>query len=628
MQAGSRREIPATTGLYPEAGRTGVAASTLGAIGSLTGPAAARPAITSAGRVRGASVMVLPATHTHLASALESLGPRTGFDYPATLRGSTTHFNVYYDPVMGVDGPIIADGVLANCEYDYNAVSSWFGGLAAGPFNVLIHPGIPGAYHYGCSATDLYCDAHISPDDPNWTNFLNVAEFVEVFEAVQGRGWDCGASNGEGLSRTLAETQYPSELDGFNAAATWLDGSRPDFVNVTDPTDTNYISIGCSVLFLFWLRYQLSFTWNQICQAAAPTLAQTYQNLTGRTDALAQFTSLLLAKYPQGSPSGLTTDNPYPLKKATNSGYLIQSIFGARGNFEMVIPMSSGGLAHFWRNNDDPALPWNGPFPFAAGLNVAGPVSLIQSSFGDPGNLEVLARAGDLLMHFWRDSGPAFAWNGPYTVASGIGGSPSLIQSRFGTQGNFECVVPMAGGGLAHFWRNNDDPALPWNGPFPFGASAGHFDYVALVESNFGYPGNLEVIARAGDQLLFFWRDSGPAFNWNGPWVIATGIVGNPCLFQSRFGNQGNFEMVVPLSSGGLGHFWRNNDDPALPWYGPFPFGTGAGVFTDAALIESDYGWPGNLEVNARIGGQIVAFWRDSGPAFNWNGPYTIVSGV
>src|SRR5262249_40542112 len=158
-----------------------------------------------------------------------------------------------------------------------------------------------------------------------------------------------------------------SELNGFNSASTWLDGGRPDFVNVNDGTDTNYLSIGCSVLFLFWLRYQLAFTWNQICQAAGNTLAQTYQTLTGRADALQQFTELVQAKYPQGSPSGLTLDNPYPLRKSTNTGYLIQSIFGAQGNFEMVVSLSSGGLAHYWRNNDDPTLPWNGPFEFGVG---------------------------------------------------------------------------------------------------------------------------------------------------------------------------------------------------------------------------------------------------------------------
>jgi len=31
-------------------------------------------------------------------------------------------------------------------------------------------------------------------------------------------------------------------------------------VSKTDKTDTNYFSIGCSVLFLNWLRFQLKFT--------------------------------------------------------------------------------------------------------------------------------------------------------------------------------------------------------------------------------------------------------------------------------------------------------------------------------------------------------------------------------
>ena len=38
---------------------------------------------------------------------------------------------------------------------------------------------------------------------------LVIAEEDEVFEANFGHGWDCGASNGEGLSRVLANTMYP-----------------------------------------------------------------------------------------------------------------------------------------------------------------------------------------------------------------------------------------------------------------------------------------------------------------------------------------------------------------------------------------------------------------------------------
>jgi hypothetical protein len=52
--------------------------------------------------------------------------------------------------------------------------------------------------------------------------------------------------------------------------------------------------------------------------------------------------------------------------------------------------------------------------------------------------------------------------------------------------------------------------------------------------------------------------------------IVFTGpFSGNPSLIQSNFGLKGNFELVVPMSTGGLAHYWRNNDDPELPWYGP-----------------------------------------------------------
>jgi len=307
---------------------------------------------------------------------------------------------------------------------------------------------------------------------------------------------------------------------------------------------------------------------------------------------------------------------------------LIQGRFGSQGNFELVTPLEAGGLAHFWRNNDNSFMPWSGATSFGQGAGFVDAVSMIESNYGNPGNLELVARIDDTLQFFWRDSGPAFNWNGPYLFEAGVAGNPALIQSRFGSQGNFELVVPLASGGLAHYWRNNDDPAMPWYGPFLFGLQLGSVDAVTMIQSNYGSPGNLEVVARVGDTLQFFWRDSGPAFNWNGPYLIETGVGGNPALIQSRFGSQGNFELVVPLGSGGLAHYWRNNDDPTMPWYGPFPFGQGLGNVDAVTMIQSNYGSPGNLEVVARVGDTLQFFWRDSGPAFNWNGPYLLQSTV
>ncbi|MEO7039150.1 MAG: hypothetical protein ABI186_03875, partial [Candidatus Elarobacter sp.] len=146
-------------------------------------------------------IMQTPRGEVHaLVSTRAGAAPRVGFDYPATLRGSTAHFNVYYDTTsLPVSGPIIADAVLASCEWEYSMLQSYFDGLTPGglPFNIIIAAGIGGAYHYGCGAVDLYCDGDTSATpDVDHTRMLVVAEEVEVFSAAQGAGWNCGASNG------------------------------------------------------------------------------------------------------------------------------------------------------------------------------------------------------------------------------------------------------------------------------------------------------------------------------------------------------------------------------------------------------------------------------------------------
>ncbi|WP_447601174.1 hypothetical protein [Nitrospira sp. Nam80] len=302
---------------------------------------------------------------------------------------------------------------------------------------------------------------------------------------------------------------------------------------------------------------------------------------------------------------------------------LIQSRFGKKGNFELTVPVSSTGVSFTWRNNDNPALPWSALSGFGKAMGKVEAISMIQSNFGSPGNLELVARVGQQLQFMWRDSGPAFQWNGPTPIFTGARGNPVLLQSRFGTKGNFELVVPAAtGGGLFFLWRNNDNPSLPWSAPVRFGQALGTVDEVTMIQSNFGSPGNLELIARVGQQLQFMWRDSGPAFQWNGPTPIFTGARGNPVLLQSRFGTKGNFELVVPAATGGgLFFLWRNNDNPALPWSAPVRFGQALGTVDEVTMIQSNFGSPGNLELIARVGQELHFMWRDSGPAFQWNGP-------
>src|SRR4029077_6664011 len=125
----------------------------------------------------------------------------------------------------------------------------------------------------------------------------------------------------------------------------------------------------------------------------------------------------------------------------------------------------------------------------------------------------------------------------PYT------GNPVLIQSRFAADsghGNFELLVPLANGGLAAYFRENNAPGVPWETSAICGQSAGRVDAVSMIQSNFGDPGNLEVVARVGDTLQFFFRDSGPQFIWSGPFGLIAdnrpirGVTGTPQLIQSR----------------------------------------------------------------------------------------------
>jgi hypothetical protein len=145
---------------------------------------------------------------------------------------------------------------------------------------------------------------------------------------------------------------------------------------------------------------------------------------------------------------------------------------------------------------------------------------LIQSNFGDPGNLEIVARSRDSLEFFWGEYEQDMIWHGPENIATGVAGTPSMIQSSFGDKGNFELVVPLASGGLAYYWRDNDDAHLHWYGPLIFGTSIGKVDGVSLIQSNFGDPGHLELVAQVGGHLVFFWRDSGPDLRWNGPYYL------------------------------------------------------------------------------------------------------------
>jgi len=222
-------------------------------------------------------------------------------------QGSTAHFIVSYDNSLGANGAALASAVLATCERDYETLRGYFGEItpAGMPFTINIVPGSGGAGHASCTATVISADAFTGTNG-DLVRMLVVAEADEVFMANQAAGWDCAASNGEGLSRVLATQIYPAQLDGFKTADSFLNSSRPDWVTNNDPTagtggGFNAVSIGCSTLFLNYLRYQLHISLARIVEAGGTTLQHTYQNLTGSSDAFSPFSALLQRHIPQGT---------------------------------------------------------------------------------------------------------------------------------------------------------------------------------------------------------------------------------------------------------------------------------------------------------------------------------------
>ena len=340
-----------------------------------------------------------------LAEALVGLGPYT-------QRGSTANFTVYYDNSLGAQGQNLADAVLANCEWDLFKLRGWFGEVAAGPFTIYIDPGSFGAYHANCAATELHLAAFAGTDGA-LENMLNVAEADEVLMNNQGAGWNCGASAGEGLSRVLATQRYPASLDGFASAASWLNSARPDWVTQTDGTDRDYVSIGCATLFLNYLRYQLHFSLVRIVEAAGSTLQQTYQSLTGSSDAFGPFAALLERHFPTGTPVSLPgTDNVFPLLDPASwggweslSGVLESSprvVAWAPNRLDIFVVGTDTALWHRWWDGSS----WGG-WESLGGIIVSAPEVVSWNT----NRLDVFALGTDhALWHRWWDGSSWGGW--------------------------------------------------------------------------------------------------------------------------------------------------------------------------------------------------------------------------
>ena len=263
---------------------------------------------------------------------------------------------------------------------------------------------------------------------------------------------------------------------------------------------------------------------------------------------------------------------------------------------------------------------------FAETLGKIDRVAVIESQPGEAATLESLVLFGNRLAYYWREGSPSWAWHGPIPVATGVSGNPCFVRRKVGMGRILDVVVPLETMGIAYY-RRRVDGSPPWRGHQDFGFELGHVDEVTATQSNLGNLGTLEVVARAGDRLVHYWRGEGPAGAWQGPHDVCRGVTGVPAVIQGRHGLWGNLELVTPLQAGGVAHFWCNNDSEDFEWTGPTAmFGTEDVLAT--SLLQSNFGscGLGNLEVAVWDGRDVRLYWRRDVEPSAWRCSYVLRS--
>jgi hypothetical protein len=277
--------------------------------------------------------------------------------------------------------------------------------------------------------------------------------------------------------------------------------------------------------------------------------------------------------------------------------------FGEHKNFEVVIPHPDGGLSHYWRDNEDPALPWRGPIRFGTGQDIRG-TAVIESTYGPGGNFELVVVNGSHLDFYWREN---FEWHGPVPIplphGVGVMGGPSLFLL---SSEDLSLVVPNAQGGLIFMRRDHD--TFQWEPPgflgnkYSSGVSIGA--YLAV-----------EVVSAEDDSLVF--RGVVPT-----KVKYSTGLGGTPAMLKTDYDY---FEIIAPVVEGGLAHFYGSEQG----WQ---RYNFGSGNYHAVSLVQSSYtggdadgNYHGNFEVVAvrrdRLGFDF--YWRDS-LTLEWSHPFHV----
>jgi hypothetical protein len=168
----------------------------------------------------------------------------------------------------------------------------------------------------------------------------------------------------------------------------------------------------------------------------------------------------------------------------------------------------------------------------------------------------------------------------------------ALIQSTFGDYGNFELVAPV-GNQLVHQWRDNNQTDPQWSAATTIVETSNGYDTVALLQDV--RDNRLHVLAQAGGLLEQWTREVGPTWHWT---RVQNGICGNavgvPGLWHERriiLTTRGptiartDFLLGTALANGGIQLFRQPDGNAANPWITDALIAPGR-TFRDVTIIQ------------------------------------------
>jgi len=309
-----------------------------------------------------------------------------------------------------------------------------------------------------------------------------------------------------------------------------------------------------------------------------------------------------------------TDTNPDPwTKRRIHNGNLYESGDGAgHRNFEQWSVAPGNSVRHYFR--DGASLNWALAETF--GDDCKDSPTAQGTTFNR--NFEIIYPTIHHRLHHWYFDQNTSTWNdggvfGPHHVH----GIPAFIQSDYGAPGNFEVVVRTKDDKLAHWWRSSN-PVGPWTEGAVFGHEVALSGHTLIQRRDRG----LDVVCVKHDgSMQRYWRDDAHGMVWHAGEKFGRHVKTPPVMIEGEFGAadetlQGNYELCVAVH-GLIEHWWRDNQG-TQNWQMSTKFGTnvaGAHVVQVLGLLESSYGF--DLELVALLSnGSLQHFWRGGGV---WN---------